>query len=65
MSNPEIPDGQAENPSLAASNKEAQDIVEQLRDFIEIDDTSKQYAVPKEISFFCPRCMASMPIAKA
>lgn len=44
MSNPAAPDCQAQNQSLAASNKEAHDIVAQLRDFLEIDDTLKQYA---------------------
>jgi len=44
MNNSANPNGQVENPSLAGSNQEAHNIVEQLRDFIEIDDTSKQYA---------------------
>lgn len=44
MSNPANPDGQTQNSSLAGSNGEAHDIVGQLRDFLEIDDVSKQYA---------------------
>ncbi len=44
MTNPAIPDGQAQSPSLVSSNGATHDIVGQLRDFLEIDDTSKQYA---------------------
>lgn len=45
MTNPAILDNsQAQNPSLAASNGAAEDITERLRDFLEIDDRSKQNA---------------------
>jgi methyl-accepting chemotaxis protein len=44
MSNPAIPGGQAQYPSLAASNGAADDVTERLRDFLEIDDSSKQNA---------------------
>jgi hypothetical protein len=45
MSNPAVADNcQAQNPSLAASNGAAEDITERLRNFLEIDDRSKQDA---------------------
>lgn len=44
MSNPTIVDAPAQNQHAMASSGEADDIVVQLRDFLAIDDTSKQYA---------------------
>jgi hypothetical protein len=39
-----VPDGQAQDQAAAALNGTAHDLVAQLRDFLEIDDSSKQYA---------------------
>jgi hypothetical protein len=44
MSNPVISDDQTHCPSLASAVGETRDIIEQLRDFLEIDDMTKQYA---------------------